>query len=295
MDACSSVNWCDVVGSIVAIVSCFVGMIGGTFAYYRWRERQKLERANILKDILDQFDKTKLCELVNRYDSEGGNSEWFARMTENEEKEISESFRFLSYICYLHEKKLITRDEFLLFESSIATILKDNDAREYLTNTPSDSEGDALNGQFAYLLRYAKRVGLCPIGIAAEKDCDSCSNGYVDLMDLKHPTAIIKINQKYRDDMTPGEIYEATRGWWRVSKDSAEKVKFVLAVAFGNVIGAYNVRCWHYQPNMNSGRMAFDGVFDEAAFKKFGGQSVKHLFAKGAANPIRYFNVNNEQ
>ena len=42
--------------------------------------------------------------------------------------------------------------------------------------------------------------------------------------DIRHNLMLIRIRQLYRNDMTPFEIYEATRGYWHNSIETARKV-----------------------------------------------------------------------
>jgi len=297
-------TWCDVVECASVAITCLSGLLGGVFAYRKWQHERRLERSKTLKDILETLEKTKLCQLVNQYDTEGNVSEWFTHLTDDSEREIANSFRYLSYVCYLYEQKLLVRDEFVLFESQIKSVLYDKDARRYLFDTPIESDGDACNGPFAYLIRYAKGIGIglremgdsrCSVSANVKDNVNSAHGDgailgeSIRINEFRVPTAVIKINQKYRSEMSEKELYEVTSGWWRVNKDVVKQIQIVLAVAGGEVKSAYRVFNWHYQPGMTSGRMAFEGVLDDEVSKLFCGRSVRELFPRGAANPIRYF------
>ena len=48
--------------------------------------------------------------------------------------------------------------------------------------------------------------------------------------DITENVVIIKINQLYRIDMTPLELYETTRGIWRRKIDSVKDAEYALTV-----------------------------------------------------------------
>ena len=112
---------------------------------------------------------------------------------------------------------------------------------------------------------------------------------------------LIRINQLYHDKMTPEELYEATRGVWRVGL-RRNKVDYAFIVSKGMVKEAYKINAWlkagslqyHTRPRSDievEGRWEFDGVLAEDAIrKKYINKSVKDYLPHGAANPITYIN-----
>ena len=111
----------------------------------------------------------------------------------------------------------------------------------------------------------------------------------------------IRINKLYRNDMTPLELYEATRGYWKVSLNQAEKVRYALSVYDGMVLEAYEVVGWHLAKSTFmeredsrdgetlSDRYEFVGrIADESVRKRYVGKSAAGFFPAGNANPIKY-------
>lgn len=112
--------------------------------------------------------------------------------------------------------------------------------------------------------------------------------------------------------MTPFELYEATRGYWRVGKINSDKVKFVLSVYGGLVLEVYEVAGWYdemstmmdsraaetaflYEEDYDEEEMQFDRrefvgriALDEVR-NKYIYKSVASFYANGKRNPIRYF------
>ena len=111
----------------------------------------------------------------------------------------------------------------------------------------------------------------------------------------------IRINKRYRNDMTPLELYEATRGYWRLKIENAKEVDYVLAVYDGMVLEVYEVADWFSalstymdrqgksDPDSLKGRYEFVGkIADEDIRKRYAYKSVKGFFKYGEANPIKY-------
>ena len=117
-----------------------------------------------------------------------------------------------------------------------------------------------------------------------------------------HEKAIlIRINKLYHDSMTAEEMYEATRGVWRVGprKDEAD---YAFTVYKGEVKEVYKINSWlpagtllySTRPRTDielESRWEFDGSLAEDAIrKKYISKSVKEYLPRGAANPITYIN-----
>ena len=101
----------------------------------------------------------------------------------------------------------------------------------------------------------------------------------------------IKINAKYRSDMDEVEIYEATNKWWRVNKENAEKVDYVLSVHNGIVRGAFKPTIWIKAEDSN--RIGFQGEPAPSLIKeRYLHRTLEDYIIKGNANPIQYFFMN---
>ena len=65
--------------------------------------------------------------------------------------------------------------------------------------------------------------------------------------DIIENVIAIKVNQAYRENMTELELYEATRGYWKIDVKRAEKAEYVFSVYKGIIHGS----------NMDSVEMGF--------------------------------------
>ena len=92
--------------------------------------------------------------------------------------------------------------------------------------------------------------------------------------------------------MDAATLYDATRGWWRVSPTSFARhhAKHAVAVADGQTRAVYTVDDW-IGPRQD-GRYAFKGtmVREGPVFDAYVGPFGKRVaFPKGSANPIHYW------
>lgn len=119
--------------------------------------------------------------------------------------------------------------------------------------------------------------------------------------DIEDNVIMIKINQRYRNDMTPFELYDCTRHCWRVSAEKVKQVKYAFSVSDGMVLEVYEVAQWFKAgavmwsvdeelSEKDRNRMEFVGnIAPEEARMKYRNKSVASLFGKGEQNPIKYF------
>jgi hypothetical protein len=111
----------------------------------------------------------------------------------------------------------------------------------------------------------------------------------------------ININQSYRPELSADELYDHTRGVWRLHRDRAEKAKYAFAVYDGEILEAYEIFKWvradttdyitgrQFTDDHRKFRFEFVGkVANEDIRERFVG---KLLPEKHSQNPIRYYKV----
>ena len=110
----------------------------------------------------------------------------------------------------------------------------------------------------------------------------------------------IKISQAYRENMTELELYEATRGYWKIDVKRAEKADYVFCVYKRIIKEIYKIKEWLPagtiprstlpDAKVPTDRYEFVGeVAEEAIRNKYIEKSIANLYRKGEANPIKYF------
>jgi hypothetical protein len=124
---------------------------------------------------------------------------------------------------------------------------------------------------------------------------------------IDEPVVAININQQYKHAKSADDLYNATRGMWRVSRERAEKAKYAFAVYQGVIKEVYEIDRWipasketkgywkereRAQGNdfseTHEGRSEFIGrVAPEEIRKKYVG---RQLPVRQTQNPIRYLN-----
>lgn len=123
---------------------------------------------------------------------------------------------------------------------------------------------------------------------------------------VEDPAILIRINQAFRYSMSAVELYDYTRGQWRLNPDNARRAKYALSVYSGIVQEVYEIRDWYEAgttfsiraDNANiergadermKGRYEFIGnIANEPHRSKYRHGSVQHYFEKGNSNPILY-------
>lgn len=104
---------------------------------------------------------------------------------------------------------------------------------------------------------------------------------------IRHRAIIFKINKLYRSNMSSQELYETTRGVWRVSIERAMDAELAMAVYQGVVIEVYRINNWYpagtlkyqyrddtYEP-IYKDRWEFDGEIAEDLRDEYVGKTVE--------------------
>ena len=112
---------------------------------------------------------------------------------------------------------------------------------------------------------------------------------------------IIRINRLYRHNMSAHDMYEATRGVWRLG-DRRRGAAYAFAVFEGVVREVYRIESWHpagstpYTTRTNAeltveGRWEFCGTVADAQIReRYVDRSVGAYFKKGQQSPVTYVN-----
>ena len=116
---------------------------------------------------------------------------------------------------------------------------------------------------------------------------------------ITDPMLLITINQLYRTGMPADELYEATRGVWKIG-ERRNHARFACAVFQGVIREVYTIERWHpagtaaYRTRnpadyMVQGRCEFVGhpAPDEIR-DRYCRRSVRHILGPSSQNPIRY-------
>jgi len=123
--------------------------------------------------------------------------------------------------------------------------------------------------------------------------------------DIKDNLILIRINKAYHYGMTDFELYDATRGCWKINVDNAKEYKYACSVYDGMILEVYSIAQWfeayttmRNYPRPEGQRDKIDGRYEfvgsvaaDEIRKRYVGKIVSDLFPKGNQNPIKYVNV----
>ena len=125
-------------------------------------------------------------------------------------------------------------------------------------------------------------------------------NNALERKDIGENVIAIKINRSYRENMTATELYEITRGWWKLDIKRAKLAEYVFSLYQGIVKEVYKVDDWLPAgsiprislPDEVAPRDRFEFVGDVAEpsiREKYIDKSLANLYRNGEANPVKYF------
>ena len=118
---------------------------------------------------------------------------------------------------------------------------------------------------------------------------------------VEEAAVLIRINQAFRYTMSPVELYDYTRGQWRINTERAKAAQYAFAVYEGIIQEVYTILNWYEAGETLSTRLNDDPIVGRSEFvgniapphirDKYRYKSVAHYFKKGNANPIMYLNI----
>jgi hypothetical protein len=121
-------------------------------------------------------------------------------------------------------------------------------------------------------------------------------------VEVVHPSLLIRINKLYRYGMEEDELYEVTRGTWKLGSKRA-RARYAFSVFHGVVRAVFQIESWHPErttlyrirvfasPTPLPGRWEFLGKPAEESIRlQYVGRSVQHYFKQGLQSPVVYVN-----
>lgn len=116
------------------------------------------------------------------------------------------------------------------------------------------------------------------------------------LPDVTEPVVLLKIPKLWTPAMSQAELFEATRGWWKVGP-RALGARYALAVNRGVTRAAYRIEYWRervptdrdYSEADNGNRLGFWGM-EAPELSHLLNRSIRHL-PQPAGNPVVYLNL----
>lgn len=118
--------------------------------------------------------------------------------------------------------------------------------------------------------------------------------------DITENIIAIKVNHSYKENMTEDELYDITRGYWKIDIKKAKHADYAISVYEGIIKEVYKIEKWLPaelirrttlpDAEVRKGRYGFDGKVAEKEIRdKYIDKSIASLYKRGEANPIKYF------
>ena len=121
----------------------------------------------------------------------------------------------------------------------------------------------------------------------------------IEKADIIEPSIIFRIKSYYHPDLSPIELYDISRGYWRIG-EKKDKAKLAFTVVNNQVLEVYEIVKWFpagttfsTHPNEpDPKKREFVGNIAPSEIRdKYINKSVAHYFRPGARGPFRYINL----
>lgn len=147
--------------NVVGIITILVSILGFFLACYQLWNGNKVKSAELLRSIIERlrFDEGIVDAF---YMIEYGNNWYgfdFHETDGREERNIDGLLIYLSFVCYLRNKKLIKKSEFSSIEYFYSRVCSDFNVQAYLWNIYQFSKSNGRTCSFEYLIQYMKETG----------------------------------------------------------------------------------------------------------------------------------------
>lgn len=106
---------------------------------------------------------------------------------------------------------------------------------------------------------------------------------------IPESVVMFKIQNKWTPEMGISQVYEATRGHWKIGKGTREDARYALAIAHGVVRAVFRIDDWEAcrEPDL-LGRWHFNGE-PAKEMNHLVGTTIKGVFTKGTQSPFLKF------
>ena len=129
-----------------------------------------------------------------------------------------------------------------------------------------------------------------------------------EVKEIDEKVLLIRISRAYYDEMSRYQLYEYTRGRWKIKLEHARQAEYALAIFKGEVKEVYRIVDWYESGEILSQIIDDNNEYDKPKEhfdkrvefvgrvaqldirRKYINKSVAHFFKKGEASPVKYIN-----
>ncbi|MBE5897898.1 MAG: hypothetical protein E7281_09100 [Lachnospiraceae bacterium] len=159
-----------------------ITFVGSMFALFQWKKGNDLRRAEFLRTAIEKMRDDRdivyaLYKIV--YEEEWYNPDLI--FNHNEESKFDKATIYFDYLCYLRRKKILTKDDFKIFEYEIHRMGHSKDYVDYIYNLYHFAKKNGTEPTFTNLLQYMKNHRCLP-----ENFWDEDADGYNVLLNIRN-------------------------------------------------------------------------------------------------------------
>jgi len=146
------------IGDVLTAFSLILAALGAIFGFCQWTKSVKIKRAEYINELTEKIrTDDDIKEIVYILDY---NHIWYTPTFHDcgeLERKIDKTLSYFSYICYLYQSHLITKNEFQFFKYEIERILMNTQIQNYFYNLYHFADKFNVPITFKYLFEYGKK------------------------------------------------------------------------------------------------------------------------------------------
>lgn len=148
---------CWTVDNWLSLISLFLVVLGGLFAWKQWNAGTSIKRAEFINQIIEKlrFD-NEMADAMHliEYDPNWYNEDFHDNPDSQLESSIDKLLSYLSYICYLKSTRNISKTEFEILRYEMNRVCVSPSVQAYLWNLHHFSKRNNTGCSFQYLIEY---------------------------------------------------------------------------------------------------------------------------------------------
>lgn len=157
------------IGTFAEVCTALVALVGIFLSVREYMRSNKLKRSSYIEPLIEKMKSSEISEIVYMFQYGMFDYKKEFHKSGEMERKVDKTLQYFSYLCYLREKKIISKDEFSFFELEISQSLRDPKLIDYLFNLyhfgcrveQYNPNRDGIEKSvYSSLLRYAKSKGL---------------------------------------------------------------------------------------------------------------------------------------
>lgn len=147
----------EILELLTLIATIFIGVVGFGFTFYQIHRSNQVKQAEFISTLLDHIRFNE--RVMNAVYIIDYNSNWYNEKFHGSgemEKNIDAFFSVIDYVCYLFNRKLLSKKDFLIFKYEVLRICNNYQCQCYLWNLYHWAKRNHTKCSFNNLIEFLK-------------------------------------------------------------------------------------------------------------------------------------------